>query len=80
VRQLAAVTGTGSLVPYSKKITAPTVVIHGAADPLLRPRCGRAVTKAIPGAKLHMIKGMGHDLPEALWPRFTEVLTENFAR
>ena len=80
VRQLAAVTGTGSLLPYSKRITAPTVVIHGAADPLLRPACGRAVTKAIPGAKLNMIEGMGHDLPQALWPRFTGVLTENFAR
>lgn len=80
IRQFAATTGTGSLVPYSKRIQAPTVVIHGTADPLVRPACGKAVAKAIPGAKLHLIEGMGHSLPPQLLPQIGEVLVENFRR
>ncbi len=79
-RQFMAVLGTGSLRPFSKKIQAPTVVIHGKEDPLLRPACGRAVAKAIPGARLELITGMGHDLPEALWPRLVDTLDQNARR
>jgi pimeloyl-ACP methyl ester carboxylesterase len=74
VRQFAAVTGTGDLVRYSRRITAPTVVIHGTADPLIRPACGRAVARAIPGATLHLIAGMGHDLPPQLHRPITDHL------
>lgn len=80
IRQLAAATGTGSLLPYSRRITAPTVVIHGSADPLIRPAGGKAVAKAIQGARLHLIDGMGHDLPTPLHPRLTSLLQENFSR
>jgi pimeloyl-ACP methyl ester carboxylesterase len=80
VRQFAAATGTGSLVPYAKQITAPTVVIHGSADPILRPGNGRAVAKAVPGARLHIIEGMGHHLPAPLLPELSSLLLENFAR
>ena len=44
-------------------ITAPTLVIHGTADPLVAPSGGRATARAIPGARLMTIEGMGHDLP-----------------
>ena len=43
----------------------PATVIHGNRDPLVRPSGGRATAKAIPGARLKMIDGMGHDLPRA---------------
>jgi pimeloyl-ACP methyl ester carboxylesterase len=79
MRQFDAVLGTGSLLGYSKAITAPTVVLHGSADPMLRPRNGRAVAAAIPGARFVVVDGMGHDLPEPVWRPIIEILCENFA-
>ncbi|MCX5041666.1 alpha/beta fold hydrolase [Aldersonia sp. NBC_00410] len=80
VRQFAAVTGSGSLLGYSRRIDAPTVVIHGSADPLIRPAGGRAVARAVEGARLHVIKGMGHDLPAPLLPEISGELLKNFTR
>lgn len=79
LRQIDALLGTGSLLAYSKQITAPTVVIHGSHDPMVRPRNGRAVAAAIPGARFVVVDGMGHDLPEPVWRPIVETLTENFA-
>jgi pimeloyl-ACP methyl ester carboxylesterase len=45
----------------------PTLVVHGEADPLVRPAAGRATAAAVPGARLVTYPGMGHNLPEALW-------------
>ena len=58
LRQFDAVLGTGSLLAYSKAITAPTVVLHGSADPMMRLRNGRAVAAAIPGARF--VRGRRH--------------------
>jgi pimeloyl-ACP methyl ester carboxylesterase len=58
----------------------PTVVIHGTRDRLVSQSGGRATAKAIPGARLVMIDGMGHDLPRAAWPRIIGALVENAAR
>lgn len=80
VRQFAAVSGTGSLLAHSRRIDSPTVVIHGKEDPLIRPAGGRAVAKAIKGSRLHLIDGMGHDLPAALIPEITGELLRNFAQ
>jgi pimeloyl-ACP methyl ester carboxylesterase len=80
LRQFDAVLGTGSLVGFSKAITAPTVVLHGSHDPMLRVHHGRSVAAAIPGARFVVIDGMGHDLPEPVWRPILEALTENFAR
>ncbi|WIM87505.1 alpha/beta fold hydrolase [Candidatus Mycobacterium wuenschmannii] len=80
LRQFDAVLGTGSLLRFSKAITAPTVVLHGSHDPMLRPRNGRNVAAAIPKARYVVIDGMGHDLPEPVWRPIVETLTENFAR
>jgi pimeloyl-ACP methyl ester carboxylesterase len=80
LRQFDAVLGTGSLLGFSKAITAPTVVLHGSHDPMLRVAHGRAVAAAIPGARFVVIDGMGHDLPEPVWRPILEALTENFAR
>ncbi|MGH3941172.1 MAG: alpha/beta fold hydrolase [Pseudonocardiaceae bacterium] len=52
-------------------MTVPTLVIHGAEDPLCDVSGGRATAQAIPGAELVIIDGMGHDLPPALWPEIT---------
>ncbi|HVR00413.1 MAG TPA: alpha/beta hydrolase [Mycobacterium sp.] len=78
-RHFGAVLGSGSLSRYDRQITAPTVVIHGKADKLMRPSGGRAVARAIKGARLVLLDGMGHDLPEQLWDRVISELTSNFA-
>ena len=78
-RHFAAVLGSGSLLGYDRRITAPTVVIHGKADRLMRPFGGRAVARAITGARLALFDGMGHDLPEQLWDDIVGELKVTFA-
>ncbi|OBF04822.1 hydrolase [Mycobacterium sp. ACS4054] len=78
-RHFDAVLGSGSLRRYNRRIAAPTVVIHGRADKLMRPFGGRAVARAIDGARLVLFDGMGHDLPQQLWDQVIGVLTNNFA-
>ena len=63
-RHFAAILGSGSLLRYDREISAPTVVIHGKADKLMRPFGGRAIARAIKGARLVLFDGMGHELPE----------------
>ncbi len=79
LRQFDAILGTGSLMRYTRRITAPTVVIHGSEDPMVRPRNGRNVARAIEGARYVVVDGMGHDLPEPVWRPVIEALAENFA-
>lgn len=78
-RHFGAILGSGSLVEYDKQITAPTVVIHGRADKLMRPSGGRAVAKSIRRARLVLFDGMGHDLPEPLWDDIVGELKTTFA-
>jgi pimeloyl-ACP methyl ester carboxylesterase len=78
-RHFGAIIASGSLQRYDRQVTAPTVVIHGRADKLQRPAGGRAIARAIPGARLVLIDGMGHDLPEQLWDRIIGELTSTFA-
>ncbi len=74
-RQLAAILASGDRTAGLGAITAPTLVIHGTRDRLVRKSGGRATARAIPGARLELIEGMGHDLPEALWPRLIEMIS-----
>lgn len=76
-RQLAAIIASGNRTPRLRGITAPTLVIHGTTDPLVRPSGGRATARAIPGARLEKVKGMGHDLPRAAWPRLVELIASH---
>jgi pimeloyl-ACP methyl ester carboxylesterase len=78
-RHFSAVLASGSLIRYNRRTVAPTVVIHGRADKLMRPSGGRAVARAIDGARLVLFDGMGHDLPQQLWDRLISVLISNFA-
>lgn len=77
MRQLAAIIADGSRVERLKKIEAPTLVIHGKADPLVPVECGIDTAEHIPGAKLELIEGMGHDLPQALWDRMAGLIAEH---
>jgi proline iminopeptidase len=68
-RQLLAVAASGNRTALIQGITAPTLVLHGSDDPLLPLRHGEETARVIPGAKLTVIDGMGHDLPIALHER-----------
>jgi pimeloyl-ACP methyl ester carboxylesterase len=79
-RQLHAITASGDRTRALHGVRVPATVIHGASDPLVRPAAGRATARAIPGARLRMIEGMGHDLPRELWPTFVEEVAATAAR
>jgi pimeloyl-ACP methyl ester carboxylesterase len=79
-RQLAAILASGDRTSELRRITAPTLVVHGTADPLVRPSGGRATARAIKGAKLMKVPGMGHDLPRAIWDELIGAIAENAAR
>ncbi len=73
-RQLLAVVASGDRRKLLHSIKAPTLVIHGAADSLVPLAAGRDTAANIPGATLHIIKGMGHDLPSVLLPRLAGLI------
>ena len=73
-RQMAAVTASGDRRPKLKTITAPTVVVHGEADPLVPVEGGHDTAANIPGAELVVIPGMGHDLPAALYGAIVDAI------
>jgi pimeloyl-ACP methyl ester carboxylesterase len=79
-RQLGAILASGSRTAALRKLDVPTVVIHGTNDPLVPFRAGVATAKAIPGAELVALPGMGHDLPRELWPRITDAVVRNADR
>jgi pimeloyl-ACP methyl ester carboxylesterase len=80
LRQMHAITASGDRTSELHRLQTPTTVIHGKGDALVRPSGGRATAKAIPGAKLKLIDGMGHDLPRELWPTFIDAIAANAAR
>ncbi|MGW3342250.1 alpha/beta fold hydrolase [Nonomuraea rubra] len=74
MRQAAALQAAGDLLPRLGGVTAPTLVIHGEADPMVRLRAAREIAGAVPGARLVLYPGMGHDLPRGLWPSIADEL------
>lgn len=74
-RQLAAILASGSRREKLAAVCAPTLVIHGKADPLVPFACGEDTARAVRGAELLAIDGMGHDLPEQLWARLVDAIT-----
>ena len=79
-RQIAAIASARDRTPALREVRAPAVVVHGAADPLIAPSGGEATARAIPGAELHVVPGMGHDLPRDVWPRVIDALATNATR
>jgi pimeloyl-ACP methyl ester carboxylesterase len=76
-RQHRAVRAAGDRTRELGRIRVPTVVIHGSEDRMCRPSGGEATARAIPGARLVLIEGMGHDLPPAAWPQIAGAIVEN---
>jgi pimeloyl-ACP methyl ester carboxylesterase len=74
LRQLAAMLGQPDRTAALGQVRAPTTVIHGAEDSLIHVSGGEATARAIPGAKLIVIPGMGHDMPEGVWPTVIDAI------
>ncbi len=79
-RQTHGILATGSFEELLPHIVVPTQVIHGLDDPLVRVEGGKRSAQLIRGAKLELIKGMGHDFPDGLAPRWVELIAGNAAR
>lgn len=79
-RQMAAIRGDGDRTERLGKLKIPAVVLHGADDPLIQVIGGEATAKAIPGAELRVIPGMGHNLPPALYDTFIDAILAAAAR
>jgi pimeloyl-ACP methyl ester carboxylesterase len=73
-RQIRAVLASGSRKERLGKVRAPTLVIHGTADPLVDPKAGQDTAASIPGAKLMIVPGMGHALPTSVWPEVIDAI------
>lgn len=77
MRQLMAVVADGSRVERLKTITAPTLVIHGAADPLVPVAGSEDIARNIAGSKLEIIDEMGHDLPPSQVARMVGLIANH---
>jgi len=75
-RQLLAVIASGSRHERLAALRVPTVVVHGADDPLMPVEHARDTAACIPGAELLVIEGMGHDLPRPVWPRLVDAISQ----
>jgi pimeloyl-ACP methyl ester carboxylesterase len=73
-RQMIAIIASGDRTAALSGVTAPTLVIHGEADPLVPLPAGLATASAIPGAHMLQIPRMGHALPEEFWPEIIEAI------
>jgi len=79
-RQLAAVTANGDRREKLRRIRTPTLVIHGADDPLVPAAGGRDTADNIAGAELRIIPGMGHDLPPQYHDQIVDAIVANAKR
>jgi pimeloyl-ACP methyl ester carboxylesterase len=75
-RQLVAIWASPSRKPGLAQLKIPALVIHGQADPLIPVENGVDTAHTIPGARLILMPGMGHDLPQAVLPRVIDAIAE----
>ena len=80
VRQFGAILVSPDRRPGLAHITVPTLVLHGVEDPLIQVEGGHETAAAVPGARLVTYPGMGHDLPEELWPTLIGEIIEHARR
>jgi pimeloyl-ACP methyl ester carboxylesterase len=80
-RQLVAILTHGNRGPALASVKVPTLVVHGTSDPLVPVEGGKDTAKAVPGAQLMLIEGMGHDLPHGgAWPRIVEAIAAHTSK
>jgi pimeloyl-ACP methyl ester carboxylesterase len=77
VRQNLALLANGDRRASLSKIAVPTLVIHGADDPLILVEGGKDTARVIPGASLLIINGMGHDMPKGGWAQIVDAISKH---
>ena len=73
-RQMAAILASGDRTGRLQRLSLPVLILHGSQDPLLPLEHGHATAEAVPGARLEIIEGMGHAIPETLWPTIIDLI------
>jgi len=76
-RQNTAVIASGDRRPLLSSIKVPTLVIHGADDPLISVEGGKDTAHVIQGARLLIINGMGHDMPTGVWEDIVDAISNH---
>lgn len=76
-RQMAAIIDSGNLRPVANRINVPTMVIHGADDPLIPSVCGQDIAANVKGARFELVEGMGHDLPPSKLPQMVDLIADH---
>lgn len=76
-RQAMAVGHSPSREAALRSLTVPTLVVHGDADRLVPPAFGRRTAEVIPGARLEIVEGMGHDYPPQHWDRMVRLISDH---
>jgi pimeloyl-ACP methyl ester carboxylesterase len=79
-RQFAAILAAGDRTEALRGIEVPTLVVHGTEDQVIAVSGGEATAAAIPGARLLLVPGLGHELPPGFWPTLADALAENADR
>lgn len=79
-RQMLAIRSSGDRTEELRKLSVPTLVIHGTNDPLVQPSGGEATAAAVPGAELLLIEGMGHGVARPAIPRIVDAIDRLAAR
>jgi pimeloyl-ACP methyl ester carboxylesterase len=79
-RQAAAIAAQSDRTAALANVKVAATVIHGADDSLIDRSGGEATARAIPGAKLIVVPGMGHDLPTQVWPLVIDAIVETAGR
>jgi pimeloyl-ACP methyl ester carboxylesterase len=79
-RQFAAILAAGDRTATLGQIRVPTVVVHGDEDQVIGVSGGEATAAAIPGARLQVVPGLGHELPPGFWPALADALVGNADR
>ena len=75
-----AVRAAGDRTAALARVAVPTVVVHGTADRMCASSGGRATAAAVPGSRLELVEGLGHDLPPGAWPRLVAAIAQNARR
>lgn len=79
-RQILAVLTQPDRTRDLAQVSVPTLVVHGLADKMVHVSGGRATSLAVPGSELLLVDGLGHDLPESLWPSLVRAVRRNADR
>ncbi|WP_432477332.1 alpha/beta fold hydrolase [Nocardioides sp. GXQ0305] len=80
LRQMLAIVAEPNRAPRLRGLRIPATVVHGTSDRMVHVSGGRATARAIPGADLLLVDGMGHDLPRELYPTFTDAVERSITR